>query len=375
MLTVLLTVLLVSACNTDENPCPGVEVDVEIDSANLTAYVAASGLNDIAFDLYVNDVLLESFDAGELDTTEFELKFEPGEYKICILAESETCDQRIEGCVEFVIEDPNKEECLGLEFRADQINNYAYKFFADFEGIENIQYDWYVNEDLVKSEPISDERTNFLEFEFEPGEYNICIVAETDECGEVAYCKEIIIEKDCPEEVFFEAEKDNDYTYYFYADFPGKEHIQYAWLINDETVDEENEPGEDTDHKLFWQFEPGTYNICLVTNDDDCEEIEYCETIEIVEKECKTLSYTSELNEETNTYTFTADFEGRDDVTYIWKVFINDDFQGEEVREAGSSDDHQFEWTMEPGVEYEICLKEDGNCLENQVCEIFSVSM
>ena len=374
MLTIILAVLLISACNTDENPCPGVEVDVEIDSANLTAHIVASGLDDVAFDLYINDQLVESVEAGELDTTEFEYQFEPGEYKVCISAESETCDQRIEGCIEFVIEDPNKEECLGLNFRKDQIDNYNYKFFADFEGIENIAYDWYINEDLVKSEPLSDQRTNFLEYEFEPGEYTICIVAETDACGEVAYCNEIVVEKVCPEEVFFEAEKENEYTYIFYADFPEKEHVQYVWYVNDEPVDEENEEGQETDHKLFWQFDAGIHSVCLVTNDEGCQEIEYCETIEVAAQDCRTISYTSDLNEENNTYTFTADFEGRDDVTYIWKVYINDDLQGEEVREAGSDADHQFEWTMEPGVEYEVCLKEDGNCLENQVCNVFSIA-
>ncbi|MEQ8626087.1 hypothetical protein [Ekhidna sp.] len=371
--TVILTALLMSACNSDENPCPGVNLEVEIDSANMTAHVFATGLEDVAFDLFVNGQLIESFDAGELDTTEFDLQFEPGEYKVCINAESESCDQKIEGCVEFVIEDPNKEECIGLAFSSDKQSDYDYKFFAEFDGRDDIEYAWYVNGDMVKEEPLNDDRTNYLEWDFAAGTHTVCIKAENDECGEVEYCQEIVIEQYCPEEVSFEAEEDNPYTYYFYANFDGKDHVAYDWYVNDDLVEHENKDGHETDHKLIWQFNPGTYNICLVLSQEGCDDIEYCEEIVIEGEECKELSYTADLNTETDTYTFTADFDGRDDVTYIWKVYINDDFLGSEVREAGSQDDHQFSWTFEEGVEYEICLIQDGGCTEAQVCNIYSL--
>lgn len=371
--TVILTALLMSACNSDDNPCPGVNLDIEIDSANMKAHVIATGLEDVAFDLFINNQLIESFDAGELDTTEFTLEFEPGEYKVCIKAESESCDQQIEGCIEFTIEDPNREECIGLAFTADKLNDHEYKFLADFEGRDQIVYAWYVNGDMVKEEPLSDNRTNFLEWDFTTGTHTVCIKAENDECGEVEYCKEIIVEQFCPEEVSFEVEEDNPFTYYFYANFDGKEHVAYDWYVNDDLVEHENKDGHDTDHKLIWQFNPGTHNICLVVSQEGCDDIEYCKELVIEETDCKELSYSADLNTENNTYTFTADFEGRDDVTYIWKVFINDDFQGSEVREAGSEDDHNFSWTFEEGVEYEICLKQDGGCEESQVCNIYSL--
>ncbi|MEP1032558.1 hypothetical protein [Ekhidna sp.] len=374
MLTVLFTAMLMSACNTDENPCPGVGLEVDIDSANLTANVIATGLDDIAFDLYVNDQLIKSVGAGELDSVDLNFQFEPGEYKICVSARSESCDREIEGCVEFKIENPNREECLGLEFRSDMIDNYNYKFFADFEGIETIEYVWVVDGDVVKEEPLTDNRTNFLEWDFEAGEHSVCIVAENDECGEVSYCEEIVIENDCVEEVAFEAEQENHYTYYFYADFAAKEHIKYKWYVNDDLVEVEIPGEEETDHKLIWQFDTGTHNVCIVSDQDGCESVEYCETIEIEEVQCVELNYTAELTETDSTdfYTFTADFAEKEDVTYIWKVFINDDFQHQEVRHADSGDDHQFVWHFEPGVEYEVCLKQD-ECQDNQICEIFSV--
>lgn len=376
ILAVIATAVLMSACTTDENPCPGINVDVEIDSANLTAHIKATGLQDLAFEVFVNDALLESFEPGQLDSVEFDVQFEPGEYKVCIIAESASCDQRIEGCAEFVIEAPEEEEetCLELEFDTEQLDDYNYKFYAEFEGMDTVEYDWYVNGEIVKTEPLNDERTNKLLWDFPIGTHTVCIKYENDSCGELEFCEEITIEKVCPEEVYFDWEKENDLTYYFFADFEKKNHVKYQWLIDGEVVDVENEEGQDTDHKLIWQFEEGEYSVCLITNDDDCETVEYCETIIVETQECLPLSYTAELNNDTNTYVFTADFEGRDDVTYIWKVFINDDFQGEEVREAGSDDDHHFEWQMEPGVNYEICLKQDGNCSESQVCETFSVT-
>ena len=366
--------IMMSACNTDENPCPGISLEVDIDSTNYIASLSASGLNELAFDLFINDQLVKSFDVGELDSVDLTYQFEPGEYKVCVSATSESCDREIEGCVEFTIEHPNKEECLGLQFRTDSIDNYTYKFYADFDGIEETAYAWIINGDVVKEEELNSDRTNYLKWDFEAGEHTICIVAENDECGEVEFCQVIVVENECVEEVAFEVEKDNTFSYYFYADFEEKEHVKYKWYVNDELVEVETPGDEETDHKLYWQFDNGTHNVCLVSDQDGCESVEYCETIEVASEECVELSYDAELTETDSTdfYTFTADFEGKDDVTYIWKVFINDDFQHQEVREAGSDDDHEFIWYMEPGVEYEICLKQDG-CVEDQVCEIFSV--
>lgn len=372
ILTVVLTAMLMSACDK-ENPCPGVDLEVDIDSANQIANIKANGLEGLAFELFLNDSLVQSF-TGQQDSTEFQFRFETGEYKICIIAESENCNQRIEGCAEFEIINPNKEKCLGLEFETEELDDYYYKFFAEFDGIDTLGYVWVVNGDVVEEAPVSDNRKNYLKWQFAPGEHTVCIVSENDACGEVSYCEEIIVETICVEEVGFEAEKENKFTYRFYADFPGKEFTRYKWYINEDLVEEEWPGEENTDHKLFWQFGTGTHTVCLVTDQDGCESVEYCETIEIVDTPCVELSYTAVLTETDSTdfYTFTADFDQRDDVDYIWKVFINDDFQHQEVRLAESQDDHSFVWHLNPGVTYEICLKQDG-CEDNQVCNNFSV--
>ncbi|MEO9484527.1 MAG: hypothetical protein ABJG47_13810 [Ekhidna sp.] len=372
ILTVLFAAVLMSACE-NENPCPGVNLEVDIDSANQSVNIKAEGLEGLAFDLFVNDSLVQSF-TGEIDTTEFSFTFETGEYKVCLIAESENCNQRIEGCVEFEIQNPNREKCLGLEFKSEQLEHDYFKFIAEFEGIETIPYVWVIDGDVVKEEPLSDNRTNYLKWDFAPGTYTVCIVSENDQCGEVSYCEEIVIDAICVEEVRFEVEEDNRFTYYFFADFDYKEYTKYHWYIDEDLVESEVPGNEATDHKLFWQFGVGTHNICLVTDQEGCESVEYCKTIEISDVDCLELGYSAVLTETDSTdfYTFTADFEKRDDVTYIWKVFVNDDFQHQEVRQAGSDADHTFVWHFDPEVEYEICLKQD-ECDDNQVCKNFSV--
>lgn len=370
----LLIGFLVAACQSEESPCPGISLEVDVDSANQSATLFASDLEGLEYQVFINGTLIEEDSLGGSTDFLFDLAFEPGEYEVCVKAQPNQCDTRIEACIEFEIK--SAEACLDLHFETVKINENYYKFYADSGILDNIPYKWYVNGDLVKEEPLSEERTNYLAKQLGPGEYEICIVASTDACDEAIYCETIVVEghEGCAEEVYFEIEKDNNYTYYFYASFSEKTFTDYKWYINDELVDIEVPSEGDADHKLYWQFDVGTYSVCLITDEEGCDPVEWCETIVVEEEVCHDLSFTSELTQTDTTdfYTFTADFEGRDDVTYIWKVFINDDFQGQEVRIAGSDDDHLFFWHMEPGVEYEICLKQDG-CSETQVCEVLAV--
>ena len=65
-------------------------------------------------------------------------------------------------------------------------------------------------------------------------------------------------------------------------------------------------------------------------------------------------------------------FEDKDDVAYIWKIYTNEDLLATEVREPGSGSDHSFSWQIEPGVVYEVCLRQDG-CAESQECKVFAM--
>lgn len=459
LLTVFLAMIL-SSCFTDDNPCPDVGIGVEVDSVNMTATITLDGLENLDYQVFVNEVLVDEANLDSINNESFSFNFEPGTYDVCIRAESDQCDRSLEVCQEIVILDPNREECLGLEFTVDQLDDHQYKFIADFEGIENILYTWYVDDDSVQTESLDSDRTHQLLLDLGVGEHTVCIVAETDDCGEVEYCQTIVVDQVCPTELFFEKEEDGHNTYFFFAEFENMDHVPYKWFINDDEVDRENYPDRDTDHKLFWQFnpgeysicivsdvdgceaveycielvvevdcveevyfdyeqeadtvyvfyaefegktstpykwlidnevvdvenfdnsdtdhkliwgfDPGTYTVCLITDQDGCEVVEYCESVTVEKTECVDLSFTGDQEDGTNVFVFTADFEERDDVTYIWSIYINDDFQGDEVREAGSDDDHQFVWQFEPGVEYVVCLKQDG-CQDTKLCQVYSI--
>ncbi|WP_421876195.1 hypothetical protein [Marinoscillum sp.] len=454
---------MMTACESDiPQECQDITIVAEAnsDSTNYTLIADLQGLDNIDFEWFVNDQLIAS---GDSIGTSFDFSFAPGVYSVCIQAESEQCGT-IDFCTEVVIrgDDETPDDCPELKFEKERMHDSKYLFKAEFRGMDSIAYVWYVDGDSVESEPLSDDRHHKFDYEFEPGTHTVCIKAQDETCGELEYCQEIIVETPTCPEVSFYKEADGENAYWFYADFEGKDSLQYKWYINGEYVDKENFEGHDTDHKLYWQFGTGEYRICLKTVETDgCDDAEYCMELEfegesscpdmyfeyektdstaysffaefegmndlewyawkvdgsIVDEEsgdnrdhflsyifaapgehevclvtetpdcpeavyfCKTilvdplmqcvdLSFSPE--EESNGYIFTADFEERDEVTYIWKVYKGDDYQGGEVREAGSDADHDFFWEFEPGVEYTICLRQDG-CENNIVCETFMI--
>ncbi len=332
------------------------------------------GLETVPYKWYVNDEIvdMENFDGNETDHKLF-WDFEPGEYHVCIKSFVDGCES-VEYCETISIEGV---QCPSeVFFNVVEEGDNLFLFSSDFVGMEEIPYKWYINDEIVDKENFDGyENDHKLLWDFGPGTYNVCIETYYDACEPVYYCHEIVIDQVCPTEVYFATQDKGDNLYLFTADFEGKSDIPYKWYINDEIVDKENFDGYENDHQLLWDFEPGTYDICIVTDIDGCESVEFCEQLVIEEQgtTCVDISFTAVKDENAPAYTFTADFTGKDDVTYIWAVYINDDYQGGEVREAGSTDDHEFYWQFESGVQYEVCLKQDGGCIDKQVCEVFSV--
>ncbi|WP_421876193.1 hypothetical protein [Marinoscillum sp.] len=226
-------------------------------------------------------------------------------------------------------------------------------------------FDWFIDNQFIQS---GTPDSNTLTKKLEPGFHEVCIKAFSEDCveGEV-YCLEFVVEDPCPS-LFFDYEERSYGHYFFEANFERMFDLEsYKWLINGVIKDEEGTiQGDSSDHQFEYQFEPGRYTVCLKTTTDECPEgAEYCKEINV---ECvEELSYAWDL--ETFGYTFTADFELRDQVTYIWYAYIGDTLVKEEVREAGSNDDHDFLVEMERGVEYTICLRQDGGCADKEICE------
>ena len=464
----VLSVVFSSCIEDDElNPCfePHFTIEQTDSPNNYVAVADFDGIDEVSYSWFVNDNIVETVDANSDLDNRISLSFPgPGTYKICLVISSEECDRRLEFCIEITIEEEEEEErCYEPAFRIHETDRPdLYKFSADFKGIDSVVYAWYVDGELVEVEELNDERDNMLLWEFDPGTHHVCIVVRTDKCDEQPeYCKRFVVDIPCPELSFEGVENPNN-VYTFEAKFRGREHVQYSWYINGELVDKENFDGVETDHKLFWQFEPGEYRVCILVDTDRCEQVEFCKTIvaeeparcpdmffeieevssrnyqffadfegindlewygwfingELVENEgqiyegdnfldfvfeqegtydicimtetpgcplgtrfcktidvvfdqaCKDISFTAVKEPNAPAYTFTADFDGRNEVTYIWSVFVNGDLQGSEVREAGSDDDHEFYWQFQPGQEYVVCLRQDGNaCANFQACK------
>ena len=329
------------------------------------------GKEDVQYKWYINDEIVdkENFEGYENDHQLY-WQFDEGHYYVCIETYQDGC-QVDEFCEEIIIGNPCPEEV----FFVSEHEGSEYYFYADWRGMEHFKYKWLINGDEVDFENYDSHDTNHkLIWSFDPGEYTVCIVTDVEGCEVVEFCETFIVEEFCPEEIFFVEEYFGDNTYGFYADFYGMESTTYQWYVNDQVVDVENTDSLDTDHKLVYDFEVGSHSICIVAETEECGVLEYCSQIVVEEPTCRDdLNFVGERDGTTNKYVFTADFEARDNVSYIWAVYVNDDYQGGLVREAGSDAGHEFVWEFDEGVSYEICLRQDGGCLDNQVCQVFTL--
>ncbi|MCG8378665.1 MAG: hypothetical protein MI865_04220, partial [Proteobacteria bacterium] len=329
--------------------------EVEEEGPNgLLFFANFEGKEHTRYKWYINDEIVdyENFEDHETDHKLW-WEFGPGEYHVCIVSYTDGCES-VEYCETFSFEGFCPEE---LFFNKEADGDNAYLFTADFEGRNDIPYKWYINDDIVDQENFDNHETDHkLFWDFEPGSYIVCIVTYTDYCEEVEYCEEIVVDQFCPNELFFHSEEEGDSVYVFESDFEGMERVKYKWYIGDEIVDMENYDSQDTDHKLVWAFEPGEYNVCIVLTEEDCDDIEYCETI-VVEEEspnCITdISFDGVVNSTNDGYIFEADFDGRDNVTYIWSISVDGDVLATEVHDAGDTN-HLFDWDFETDVVYEV---------------------
>lgn len=218
-------------------------------------------------------------------------------------------------------DDNQNEECPELSFSQD-----GKKLIADFEGINNLDvYEWFVDNELVETESQQDQRDNILNLSsYNPGTYNVCIKAETENCPEgVAFCKEIVIEEGttdgCPELKFT---RDGDYLF---ADFEGIDTLEfYAWQLSGEPLGNETiTENEGADHQGDNKFsladlQDGTYTICLISESPTCTSVEYCEDITIDsdgQDSCPDVSLIAEGNIVTTTIDGVNDLDG-----FTWYV-------------------------------------------------------
>ncbi|MFY0598545.1 MAG: hypothetical protein JXR03_02660 [Cyclobacteriaceae bacterium] len=353
------------------NECDGCPaLSFEIEQETDLKYKFITDFDDsFRFDWYIDDRLIPT--DTPLDILEEE--FEPGTYEICIKSTTNECALGVEFCDVLVVEDP----CPFLSFEiADSSDPFQYVLSADFPKMDEITYTWKVFdtetdklEEFELEEPGGD---NKFEIELLPGEYEACIFIENDLCDGQEFCKQLIVEEACPS-LFFEETRTEENNWKFIAEFEGMNELEsYEWRIDGEWVESEGTLNEG-DNFLYWDFqEEGTYEVCLFAETTECPSgTEYCEQIfvQFDNQVCAELSFVAERDGDNPSYFFEADFESRDDVTYEWLVFKGDDYQGGEMREATSANDHLFSWQFERGIQYTVCLEQDGNCANRKICK------
>lgn len=282
------------------------------------------------------------------DTISNELAIEKqltaGSYEVCVYATFENCDAGATYCEVIEVAENCPEE---IAFEYDMTATGVYVFELVNENATVVE--WILNGQVVGE----GER---LEKELSAGEYSLCVIASFENCDiTLEYCKDIIIEEDCPDVRFGTNYNEADGTYEFVlGSTDGLTSV--FWKVNGEIVGQEA--------VLVKEFDAGTYEVCVVTMYEDCSsEITYCETI-VVEDEgesgCPDMFFAYQKGEG-NTYFFFADFEGIENLEwYGW--FID----GSSVEDEGTiveGSDHMLEFTFnEPGTHTVCIMTETPDC-------------
>lgn len=254
--------------------------------------------------------------------------------------------------------DPCPQPRFALEQGADPNRVVA---TANFEGIEDVTYKWYLNDTEVTDQDLSRIVENTLNLDLiKAGTYRICLDIESSACTETSeFCLQVTIEKDkeepCVQPGFTVEETAWGGIYKFQADFDGMDTLVYSWYINEELVEIEG-MNDERDHQLTWDFEPGTYEVCLLINSFDsffpsCQSEPFCKEVVVEGIPCPELSFTA-VEDPENVYLFTADFPAKEQVPYRW--YINDELVDWENSQENETD-HQLYWQFAPGV-YNVCM-------------------
>ncbi len=254
--------------------CPNIRFEIELEGDNLYRIISGFEIrDDFQVSLVING---ETISDAILDGNVFTRELLPGTYEVCVKVISPDCPEGKKVCQQLVVE----EICPELAFVSEQEQGtLQYNFTANFSGIDQISYDWLVDDQVIEGNDGGANGDNIFTFQFAPGIHNVCIMAETELCPNgTKFCQEIIV---CPE-LFFEAEQQgvtNSYT--FTANFPGIQDVTYNWTINDEF--QETDGGADGDNIFTFQFNPGaSYEVCIVAEVEGCTtQNKFCRTIDV----------------------------------------------------------------------------------------------
>ena len=188
----------------------------------------------------------------------------------------------IENAYELLASFDSCVKCPRVFFTLDTISVNRFQFDAAFDRMSDISYGWYINDEKVEIDGGEVQGDNKLIETFPSGQFEICIktsLPDGDCFTGTEYCQTITVDA-CPF-VSYETEELNSNTYRFTANFETKDLLEYYWSIykNDDLIFSELEDAAGDD-SLLYQFEVGTYEVCLEAEIDECPEVlRYCTEI------------------------------------------------------------------------------------------------
>ncbi|MGY3794123.1 hypothetical protein [uncultured Aquimarina sp.] len=373
---VMIFTLLVGFTSCEEieelENCPDVTINVDNVAGSAVYRFAAQldGIQDVELTWSIDGEDVASGNLDDIASQIFEYQFEEGTYTVCVRVASDACP--IEVCKEIEVDIDETNPCPDLFFETRQLDRpNSYKFIADFPGIEETRFEWFINGEVVVTDGQNADNYLFWDFE-EVGTYEVCIKTETPDCPEgTSYCKVIEVQEvdeRCPE-LFFIAEQDGDNpAYYFQVEFEGADQIEWlGWYINGEFVEDSN---NGDNNRFYYQFAPGRYEVCLKTETPECPQgTSYCKVIEIEgDAVCPELFFEAEQDGDNPAYYFyPGAFDGIEEYPMSWSV--NNEFVG-----TTQSHDEPFYYQFAPGS-YEVCAAvETPNCPQGVTfCKVIEI--
>jgi len=200
----------------------------------------------------------------------------PGTYDVCVKTDTDVCSEGVEFCKK--IEVPSLCPELSFEYEKEQ-GTLTYTFSSNFDGMSDFRYKWYVDNELVQEDGGANGDHMFIT-DLTPGKHMVCIKALTPSCQELTeFCKEIEVVSICPSLDFAIEQEGNTPSYNFIASFENIDIVNYVWVINGDTIEEDG--GANGDNTLFFQFAAGTHEVCIkAVETSTCpNEVQFCETL------------------------------------------------------------------------------------------------
>ncbi len=206
-------------------------------------------------------------------TTDGDLSFTipwnvPGEYNICQRTVTSDCPDGVEFCKRIVV-DPF---CADLNFEYQQISNSStYNFTANFEGINQTDYNWVLDGEIIGNNESYPEHS--FNYQLTPGMHEVCIRSQTQICPDgIELCRQIEVPNNlCPSLGIGSEQISGTYNYIFTVNFDlFQDPPFYQWYVN--SIPIESDGGPQGDNTFNYQFpSPGTYTVDIITTQDTNE--------------------------------------------------------------------------------------------------------